>query len=116
MADTLSITDLELWTRIGVPREEREAEQRVLVTIEMSLDTRAAAQSDDVKKSINYVDVAEDLRALAKTERKTIERLAEDIAGMILEKHGAKHVAVTVKKFALPGAAHVSITIARAQS
>lgn len=113
MTDLLTITDLELWARIGVPTEERSTEQRLLVTVEMSMDAHAAAKADDVKKSINYADVADDIKALATTERKTLERLADDIAKMILQKHNAEKVTITVKKFAIPGAAHVSVCVCR---
>src|SRR3989338_531918 len=113
MSDLLSIIDLELWTHIGVPKEEREAEQRLLVTVEMSLDAKADAKSDDVKKSINYFDVTNDLKKLALTERKTIERFAEDAAQMILKKYKQTGVTVTVKKFAVPGTAYVAMQITR---
>ena len=113
MNDVLSITDLELWTRIGVPAEERSIEQRVLVTVEMTLDTRSAAKADDVKKSINYFDVAQDMKALATKERKTIERLAEDIAKLVLKKYKPEEVAVTVKKFALPATSGTTLRICR---
>ena len=42
--DTLTITDLELQTRIGAPEEERAQSQKLLLSIEMHLDTRAAGQ------------------------------------------------------------------------
>ncbi|NOS68100.1 MAG: dihydroneopterin aldolase [Candidatus Peribacteraceae bacterium] len=113
MSDLLTITDLELWTHIGVPKEERETEQRILVTVEMEIDAKAAAKSDDVKKSVNYSDVTNDLKELAKKERKTIERFAEDVAQMILKKYKTTAVTVTVKKFAIPGARHVTLTIIR---
>ena len=115
MDDTLTITDLELWTHIGVPKEERATEQRLLVTVGLTVDTRAAAKSDDVKKSINYIDVADDVKALAQKERKTIERFAEDIAIMILKNYGTPSVTVTIKKFAIPGSASVALTIERSQ-
>ena len=113
MSDILNITDLELWTRIGVPKEERESEQRILVTVEMELDTRKAAKGDDVKKSINYSDMIVDLKELAKKERKTIERFAEDIATMIQRKHRTTSVTVTVKKCAIPGTKEALLTIQR---
>ena len=113
MNDLLTITDLELWTRIGVPLGERQAEQRLLVTVEMACDVSAAAKTDDVKKFIDYAGVTEDLKTLARTERKTIERFAEDVAQMILKKHGADAVSVSVKKFAIPGAKNVHVTIHR---
>ena len=113
MKDRLSIIDFELWTHIGVPKEERKTEQRLVVTVEMSVDAKAAAKSDDVKKSINYADVAEDLKKLALIERKTIERFAEDIAKMILKSYKTSAVTVTVKKFAIPGSASVAIQMTR---
>ena len=113
MPDLITISDLELQSHIGVSDDERSQPQRILVTVEMSLDTSAAANDDDVKKSINYFDVTQDLKLLAKTERKTIERLAEDTAAMILKKHQAKDVTVTVKKFAIPEAQWVSVKIVR---
>ena len=116
MSDQLNIIDCELWTRIGVSKEEREAEQRLLVTVGMTVDTRAAAKSDDVKKSINYFDLATDLKLLAHKERKTIERFAEDIAQMILKKHKPIDVTVTVKKFAIPAAKAIEIQITRTKS
>ena len=116
MKDSLIIKDLEIWTRIGVPQEEREAEQRLLVTVEMALDTTAAAKNDDVKKSINYVDVSEDLKTLARTERKTIERFTHEAAKMILRKYKPKEVTVSVKKFAVPGADFVELRLTKTHS
>ena len=113
MQDVLAIIDVEIWTRIGVPKEERDTEQRLLVSVEMELDTRTAAKVDDVKKSINYADVTEDLKALAQKERKTIERFAEDVARMILKKYKTETVAVTVKKFSIPGTKEISLVIQR---
>ena len=113
MSDLLTISDLELWTCIGVTAEERETEQRLLLTIEMTVDSRRAAKTDDVKKTVNYCDVAKDIRSLARTERKTIERLAEDIAQMVQRKHAVSAVTVTVKKFTIPGTEDVSVRIVR---
>jgi FolB domain-containing protein len=113
MNDVLSITDLELWTHIGVPDEERALEQRLLISIALTLDTKAAAKADDVHKSTNYNDVTMDMHVLAKKERKTIERFAEDAAVMILKKYKPASVTITVKKFAVPGTKEVSITIIR---
>ncbi|MBI3332116.1 dihydroneopterin aldolase [Candidatus Peregrinibacteria bacterium] len=113
MADILAISDLELWTHIGVPELERKTEQRLLISVEMQLNAKAAAASDDVKKSINYFDLSMDLKEIAKTERKTIERFAEDAAAMIQKKYKPQSVTVTVKKFAVPGSDYVSISIVR---
>lgn len=113
LADLLTITALELWTRIGVPKEERETEQRLLMTVEMTIEARAAAKSDDVKKSVNYADALQDLKELAKTERKTIERFAEDAARMILRKYKTASVTIHLQKFPLPCSINIQLTIRR---
>lgn len=113
MNDVISISNLELWTQIGVTAEERATEQRVLVSIELHTDTRKVAKTDDVKKGIDYEDVAEEIRRIAKRERKTLERLAEDIAAAVLKKYKSGPLRVTVTKFPLPGVVSISLTIAR---
>ena len=111
--DTLAIEDLSIMTRIGVPDAERSQEQRVLINVQFHLDTRASAKSDDVSLSVNYADAAHTVHELAKTERKTIERFAEDIAEALLSQFSVTSVTVNIRKFALPNAASASVTITR---
>ncbi|OGJ61473.1 hypothetical protein A3C37_04080 [Candidatus Peribacteria bacterium RIFCSPHIGHO2_02_FULL_53_20] len=111
--DSLCITDLELWTHIGVPEKERKTEQRILVTIELLGDLSPVGKSDDVTRGIDYEKLTNAVRALAKTERKTIERLAEDIAEMILKSYKPQSVKVSVWKEPLPGVRGVKATIQR---
>lgn len=112
--DSLYIQDLEVWTRIGVPEEERAVEQRLLVSIELFTDLSATAKSDDVAKSIDYEQVTNDIRVLAGTARKTVERFVEDAAQMILTVHKpAGGVKVSAQKFVLPGVKAVHVTVFR---
>lgn len=113
LMDSLLIDRLELWTRIGVPKEERKQEQCVLVNVELFTDLSAIAKKDDVKKGIDYDLVVKDIRKLATTERKTIERLAEDIAAMILKKYRPYAVEVSVEKRPIPGVESVIVTLSR---
>ena len=109
--DTLTIRDLELRTHIGVPDSERASEQKILVTIGLQLDTKSSAKRDE--PSIDYDHVVAALKELAKTERKTIERFAEDAATIILEKFHPESVTVTIIKFAIPGSKQVELMITR---
>jgi len=111
MPDRIRITDLELWTRIGVPEDERMQEQRLLVSVCLQTDLRAAAKAD--APDIDYADLAAKIKVLAKTERKTVERLAEDIAALCLQGKNAESVEVTVTKFPPLGAKEVAVTIVR---
>ena len=111
--DTLSIHDLELWTRIGVPEEERKTEQKVLVTIELISDLSPVGKTDDVMQGIDYETLVNDVRLLAKTARKTVERLAEDIAAMVLQSYKPQSVKVSVWKEPMQGVRGVKATIVR---
>ena len=112
--DSVYIQELELWTRIGVPEHERACEQRVLVSAELFVDTLPAATHDDVSQSIDYERVTNDIRSLAATPRATLERLAEDIAAMILRIYKPQGgVKVSIQKFILPGTRAVHVTVFR---
>jgi FolB domain-containing protein len=112
--DTITIADLEVHFRVGVPDEERARPQRLLVSVEMRLDFSAAAKDDDLRRTIDYYAVSRRLLALGEgREWKLIERLASDIAALILTEFRPDAVSVEVKKFILPEARHVSVRLTR---
>jgi len=111
--DSISIEDIPCWTHIGVPAEERKHEQCVDVSVVLFLDTKDAAKSDSVQKSIDYAMVADRILELAKEERKTIEKFAEDIATELLRKWKPTSVNVSVTKRPLPTMQSVTLTIVR---
>ncbi len=55
----VTIVDLEVHYRVGVTEEERAKPQRLLVSIDMTLDFSIAAVSDRLERTINYQAVAE---------------------------------------------------------
>jgi FolB domain-containing protein len=112
--DTITIADLEVHFRVGVPDEERARPQRLLITVEMRLDFTAAVQDDDLRRTIDYYAVSRRVLALGEgREWKLIERLAADIAALILAEFRPEAVSVEVKKFILPEARHVSVRLTR---
>lgn len=111
--DTILIQDLEVSTHIGVPDAERATEQMLKVSVWIHADCSKAAKSDDVADTIDYAEVAVNIQKLGKTERKTVERFAEDIAQMILQDFKPDSVKVTVWKYILPNTESVSIAIER---
>lgn len=112
--DTITIADLEVRFHVGVPDEERLRAQRLLITVEMDLPLAAAAQGDDLLKTINYYDVSRRILGLGEGRQwKLIETLAEDIAQLVLREFRPQAVRVEVKKFILPDTRHVSVRIER---
>ena len=112
--DTITLCDVSVSCRVGVPDEERAEPQRLLVTVEIERDFRAAAAGDDLRQTINYFEVSRRLLDFAEGRSwKLIETLAAEIAAMVLRDFCAAAVTVEVKKFILPEARYVSVRLRR---
>ena len=99
----ISIVDLEVFYRVGVPDAERAQPQRLLLTVEMESDFSNAAKTDSIADTIDYFAVSQRLLKFGEgREWKLIEKLAADIAGAILSEFKPQSVAVEVKKFVSP--------------
>ena len=110
----ITITDLEVFFYVGVPDEERLKPQRLLLTIDMEHDFNAAVASDDIAATIDYFDVSQKVIGLGHGRSwKLIEKLAGDIADLVLTRYRPTAVMVTVKKFPIPQAAQVSVTLTK---
>lgn len=115
--DTITISDLEAFYCVGVPDEERAQPQRLLLTVQMEHDFRAAAAEDELVDTIDYYAVTQRLRAFGDgVHWHLIETLAVDIAQMIIEDFGPNAVTVEVKKFILPETRYVSVRVTRSKS
>jgi dihydroneopterin aldolase len=113
-ADTITLADVEVHYRVGVPDAERAQPQRLLLTIEMQHDFARAAASDDLRETIDYYAVSRRLLKFGEGRSwKLIEKLASDIAALVLADFGAASVSVEVKKFIIPEARHVSVRLTR---
>ena len=115
MSDLIRIVDLEVFSHIGVPEEERREVQRLLISLEISVATFAhAAKTDELSRTINYYDVAQRLRQIAaKRPRKLLETLAEEIATEVLKNYPMQKLTLEIKKFILPDTQYVSVRIER---
>jgi FolB domain-containing protein len=112
--DTIVIEDLEVSFRVGVPDEERAAPQRLLISVELDLDTREAAAADSLDHTVNYFEIYQRIQKLGEgREWKLIETLAHDVAGLALDYDRVQAARVSVKKFILPEARHVAVRVER---
>lgn len=111
---TISIVDLEVFYRVGVPDAERALAQRLSLTVEMEFDFAAAARSNDIADTIDYYAVSQRLLKFGEGRSwRLIEKLATDIANTILIEFKPASVTVEVKKFIIPEARHVSVRLTR---
>lgn len=97
--DHVIIEGLRVDAVIGVYEWERNITQPVVIDAIIYTDHKKAAASDDIDDAINYKKVCEDIRDCCQQCRANlIERLAEDIAKMILANFNCDAIDVTVKK------------------
>ena len=83
----------------GVLAEERRDGQPFLADLTMAVDTRAAALGDDLSRTVNYAEVAQQVVAVIEGDPvNLIETLAGRIAAVVLAHHGVESVTVTVHK------------------
>jgi dihydroneopterin aldolase len=110
----ISIIDLEVFYCVGVPDAERAQPQRLLLTVEMESDFSAATKSDGIADTIDYFAVSQRLLKFGDGKSwKLIEKLAADIADAILMEFKPQSVSIEVKKFIIPQARHVSVTLTK---
>lgn len=101
----------------GVLAEERRDGQPFLADLVLSVDTRAAAADDDLTRTVNYAEVAQQVVAVIEGEPvNLIETLAARIAAVALSHPGVHRATVTVHKPEAPVGVpftDVEVTISR---
>lgn len=114
--DKVLIEGLRVNAVIGIFEWERQIEQPVLIDLVMTVDTRAAAVSDDIQDAVNYALVAEQVTELTQSLKpQLLETLANKLATMILNNFSTvQTIQVKVKKpLAVKSAQAVGIEIIR---
>lgn len=113
--DIVFIRELSIETVIGVYDWEREIKQSVLIDLEMAMDNRAAAATDNIDDALNYKAVGKRIIAFVESsEFQLVETLAERIAEIIQNEFSVPWLRLQInKKGALRGATDVGVIIER---
>ncbi|MBS3733339.1 MAG: dihydroneopterin aldolase [Phycisphaerae bacterium] len=107
--DRIHIRDLRLRCVIGVNPEERRVRQDVVVDITLHADLRQAGQSDRMSDTVDYKAIKLAVVDLVEASQcHLVERLAEQIAQLCLERPRVRRVRVLVEK---PGALRYARTV-----
>jgi dihydroneopterin aldolase len=103
MSSQIVIERLECEGHCGVTREERERPQKLAVDVELGFPTDRAADTDDLKNTVDYAAVADRIVALVSQERShLLETLAEKILTMLFATFPAERVRIWVRKLHAP--------------
>lgn len=110
----ITIVDLEVQWHVGVSDEERAKPQRLLITVDMAFDFSSAAATDRITKTIDYHAVAKHIMEFGQDRSwKLIEKVVKDVTDQVVEEFQPISTTVTIKKFALPQAAYVSVSLTK---
>jgi D-erythro-7,8-dihydroneopterin triphosphate epimerase len=118
VTDEIRIKGLFLRTIIGINDDEREQKQDVRINLALTVDTRPAAQSDDIKDAVNYRTITKDVIDMVENSRFfLVERMAEEIARLCLIDPRVKKAQVSIEKpAALRFARSVGVRIERSRA
>ena len=118
MTDKIIIKDLRVRGILGIYPKERVQTQNILINIIMYASVRPAAASDAIEDAVDYERVSRRIiEHVATAVPLLAEKLASDIAGIILTEFGVERVRVRVEKpDALPFARSVGVEIERASA
>ena len=117
--DEITLTGLRIFGRHGVYDDERRVGQYFVIDFTLRLDTRRAAETDDVAETFHYGEAAQRVADIVAGDPvDLLETLAARIADALLAAPGVQAVRVTVHKPEAPiplPFADVSVTIERSR-
>jgi 7,8-dihydroneopterin aldolase/epimerase/oxygenase len=116
--DRIFLRGLSVDCIIGFIEWERRVRQTVVIDLEMPVDCRRAALSDDVADTLDYKKVAKRvITFVAASQFNLVESLVERTALLVLEEFGVEWVRLSINKpGAIRGSRDVGVTIERTRA
>ncbi len=112
--DRIRIAGLTLTAHLGVPEEERASPQELVLHLTFWPARSFGDLADDIANTVDYAEVAGEVRRFVAGRRdKLLETLAEATARHLLERFPLERVELELRKFVLPGSAHVAVFLER---
>jgi dihydroneopterin aldolase len=113
--DILYIRNLKVDAVVGIFSWEKRIRQPLHLDLEIALDIRKAAATDDIQYALDYKTVSTRLsQFISQSEWHLIETLAEKIAALLMEEFGVTWLRLKLSKpAALPAADSVGLMIER---
>ena len=115
--DIIFLGGLEIETIIGIYDWERVTKQKVVLDIQMAFDIRKAAESDDIKYTLDYKAVSKRIISFVEhSQFFLVEKLISEIAEIILNEFDTTWLRISLnKKGAINGASDVGLVIERGE-
>ncbi len=95
----IRLNKLSFYAYHGVLPEEKERGQEFLVSVELDTDLKGISRVDNLKDTIDYVNISLSIKEIMQKERyDLIESVADRLAGELIKIERVNHVTVTVEK------------------
>ncbi len=117
-ADRIFLRGLTVETLIGFIDWERRVKQTVVIDLELPVDCRAAALTDEVADTVDYKSVAKRIISFVEaSEFKLVETLAHRTAMLIIEEFSLQWIRISINKpGAIRGSRDVGVMIERTRA
>jgi len=116
MTDYVSVHDLSVSAVIGVHDWEREIEQTLVVSVDMAVDVRRAAATDDLADALDYSAVTGTITAVLREGKfRLIETAAKRVADRLLADFAPSWIRLELRKPIATGGYTAIITLERAR-
>ncbi len=117
MTDHVSIRDLSVAAVIGWHPWEREIEQALVFDVDLDVDVRRAAATDDLADALDYSAVAAAIATVVREGKfRLIETAAERVAGHLLAAFPVTSLRLELRKPIADGGGYTAvITIERSR-
>ena len=118
LPDRIFLRGLAVECIIGFIEWERRLKQTVVIDLELPVDCRRAALTDDVASTLDYKKVAKRVIAFVEaSEFHLVETLAHRMALVVLEEFGVEWIRISVNKpGAIRGSRDVGVIIERTRA
>lgn len=116
--DRVFLRGLSVECIIGFIDWERRVKQTVVVDLEIPVDCRRAARTDEVAETVDYKAVAKRVIAFVEeSDFKLVETLAHRMAMLVLEEFSLQWVRISVNKpGAIRGSRDVGVCVERTRA
>jgi 7,8-dihydroneopterin aldolase/epimerase/oxygenase len=115
--DKVFIKNLQVMGILGIHAHEQRTPQPIRISASATTDIKAAAQTDDIKQTVNYSTLAKRIIAFVDANTSlTIEALIESLAAEILTDERIHTIWLRIEKpKAVPSAETVGVEITRSR-
>ena len=98
--DKIHINGISCLAHLGVPPQERENPQEILVDVVLTLNLDKAVHSDEVTSTVDYVGIVEKVKETVEERSfSLLETVAGQLCRAVLTNTQIKSVQVRVRKF-----------------